>query len=92
MLAILPDHCLTLTYRTYMKLQHPLIGMVMRMCVFLNFVNKDIIFCWEPSPVDIRGTEKADSAAMCTLKLPRSKVGVPCNDFKHCLSQYILST
>ena len=27
----------------YMKLEHPLIGMVIRKCVVLNFVNKDII-------------------------------------------------
>ena len=26
------------------------------------------------------------------LDLPRAKVGVPYNDFKHCISQYILST
>ena len=28
----------------YIKLEHPLIGMVIRKCVFLNFANKDI-FC-----------------------------------------------
>ena len=30
----------------YMKLEHPLIGMAIRKCVFLNIANKDIIFCW----------------------------------------------
>ena len=29
-----------------MKLEHPLIGMVIRKCLFLKFDNKNIIFCW----------------------------------------------
>ena len=61
-----------------MKLEHPLIGMVIRKCVFLNFA--------------IKGNEKADFAPKSALDLPRTKVGVPYSDFKHCISQYILST
>ena len=34
----------------------------------------------------------ADSAAKSALDLPHAKVGVPYNDFKHCINQYILST
>ena len=45
----------------YMKLEHPLIGMAIRKCVFLNIANKNIILCWVPSHVGIRGKEKADS-------------------------------
>ena len=63
-----------------MKLEHPLIGMVIRMCVFLNIANKDIIFCWVPCHVGIRGKENADSAA-------RAKVCVPYTDFKHLINQ-----
>ena len=33
----------------YMKLEHPLFGMVIQKYVFLNIANKDIIFCWVPS-------------------------------------------
>ena len=44
-------------------------------------------FCWIPGHVGIRGTEKAESAAM-----PRVKVGVPNTDFKHHINQYIMST
>ena len=40
----------------------------------------------------IKGNEKADSAAKSALDLPRAKVGVPYNDFKHCINQYIFST
>ena len=61
----------------YMKLEHPLIGMVIRKCVFLNIANKDIIFCCIPSHVGIRGNEKAYSAAKSALNLPRAQVGVP---------------
>ena len=34
----------------------------------------------------------ADSAAKSALDLPHAKVGVPYNNFKHCINQYILST
>ena len=59
---------------------------------FLKFDNKDIMFCWVPSHTGIGGNEKADSAAKTALKLPCAKVCVPYTDFKHCISQYILST
>ena len=76
----------------YMKLEHPLIGMVIRKCVFLNFANRDVTLCWVPSYVGIRGNEKANAAAKSALDLPHVKVGVPNTDFKHHINQYILST
>ena len=75
-----------------MKLEHPLIRMVIGKCVFLNIAKKDIVFCWLPSHTGIKGNEKADSAAKSALDLPRAKVGVPYTDFKHLISQYIFST
>ena len=84
-----------------MNLEHPLIGMVIRKCVFLNIAKKDIVFCWVPSHTGIKGNEKADSAAKSALDLPRAKsaldlpramVGVPYTDFKYSISQYIFST
>ena len=76
----------------HMKLEHPLIGMVIRKCVFLNIAQKDIVFCWVPSHTGIKGNEKADSAAESALDLPRAKVGVTYTDFNHVISQYIFST
>ena len=59
----------------YMKLEHPLIGMAIQKCFVLNIANKDIIFCWVSSHVDIKGNEKADSAAKSALDLPHAQVG-----------------
>ena len=70
----------------HMKLEHPLIGMVIRKCVFLNIAKKYIVFCWVPSHTGIKGNEKADSAAKSALDLPRA------TDLKHLVSQYIFST
>ena len=62
------------------------------MCLFKFCPKKTIIFCWVPSHIGIRGNESADSAARSALDLPHAKVGVPYNDFNHCINQYILST
>ena len=76
----------------YMKMEHPLIGMVIRKCVFLNIAKKDIVFCWVPSHTGIKGNEKADLAAESTLDLSRAKVGVPYTDLKYLIGQYIFFT
>ena len=59
---------------------------------FYILSKKTLFFIWVPSHIDIMGNEKADSAADSALNLPHAKVGVPYNDFKHCINQYILST
>ena len=82
--------CLQALY--HMKLEHPLIGMVIRKCVFLNVAKKEYLFCWVSSHTGIKGNEKADFAAKSALDFPLTKVGVLYSDFKHCISQYILST
>ena len=89
---VLTDSLACLQAFQHMKLEHPLIGMVIRKCVFLNISKKDIVCCWVPSHTGIKGNEKADSAAKSALDLPRAKVGVPYTDFKHLIRQYIFST
>ena len=76
----------------HMKLEHPLIGMVIRKCVFFNIAKKEKQMCWVPNHTGIKGNEKADLAAKSALDLPRAKIGVPYTDFKHLISQYIFST
>ena len=55
--------------------------------VCLNFAKKDIVFCWVPSHTGIKGNERADFAAKSALDLPRTKVGVPYNDFNDTMIQ-----
>ena len=48
-------------YNNYMKLEHPLIGMVIPKSFFKMFSNKDITFgSWVHSHVCIRGIENVD--------------------------------
>jgi len=54
----------------------PLVGMVIRKCVFLSS-KKKIVFCWVPSHVGIRGNEKADLAAKAALKFASCQHGYP---------------
>ena len=72
----------------HMKMEHPLIGKVIRKCVFLNIAKKYIVFCWVPSHTGIKGNKKADSAAKSALDLPRATVGVPYTDFKQSHGNY----
>ena len=51
MYIIFTDSLPCLQTLQYIKLEHPLIRMVIQKCVFLNFANKDITFCWVPSHV-----------------------------------------
>ena len=53
--------------------------MVIQKCVS----NKDIIFCWVPSHVVIKGNKKADTAAKSCLDLRHVKVGVLYTAFKY---------
>ena len=72
-----------------MKLEHPLIGMVIRKYVFLNCAKTRHYLCWVPSHIGIRGNERAYSTATSALDLLHAKVGVLYTDFKHCIHQYI---
>ena len=73
-----------------MKLEHPLIGIVIRKCVFFNFANKNIIICWVPSRIGIRGNEKVLlSSVLWICLVPRLVYPIMVLNI---VSQYILST
>ena len=69
-----------------MKLEHPLIEWGIRRCVYLNFVNIDIIFGGVPSYIGIRGNEKADCCQVCS-GLASCQGWCTYNDFKHKINQ-----
>ena len=62
----------------YMKLEHPLIGIVIRRCV-LNYANKEFVVVVVVVESLLEVTKKADFAAKSARELPRAKVGVPYN-------------
>ena len=54
----------------------------------LNMSHRQIIFCWLPSHVGIRGNEKADKAAKSALSLQPSNIKLPYTDFKPAINKY----
>ena len=71
----------------YLKLEHPLIGMVKRKYVKKYFVNKTL-FLVNYQAILVLGAIRKQTAAKSTLDLPRVMISIPYVDFK----QYILST
>ena len=63
----------------FMRLEHPLIGMVIRKCIVLRFDNKDII-CVGYLAILVLEVTKRQTAAKSALDLPHAKVGVPYTD------------
>ncbi len=68
---------------------HPLVRRVLDLHSLLCRLNKNVVFCWLPSHVGIRGNEAADRAAKEALTLPVTVASVPASDCKPKANKYI---
>ena len=89
-----PNILFSPTHFHNMKLDYPLIGLVMRKCVYLSSANEDVVFCWVPGLTAIMDNEKVDLAPKSALDLPQTRLGlgIPYSDFKFHSNQCIFST
>ena len=68
--------------------RNPLIQKILKKYYYLS-ASKEIVFCWLPSHVNIRGNELADSEAKSALSLVITNFKIPHSDFKSNVCQYI---
>ena len=52
---------------------------------------KDIVFCWLPSHINIRGNERAHLEAKSALSLSIINLKIPHSDFKSNIHQYVMN-
>ena len=68
--------------------RNPLIQQLLKKYYYLS-VSKEIIFCWLPSHISIRGNELTDLEAKSALSLIITNFKIPYSDFKSNIRQYI---
>ena len=54
-------------------------------------LNNEILYCWLPSHVGIRGNEDADKAAKSVFNLNETTRKIPFTDFKPVVNKYVMS-
>lgn len=69
--------------------RNPLLQQLITSYMACKRQGNDIVLCWVPSHVGIRGNENADLAAKGALHLNISDMQVPASDFKACVKPYI---
>ena len=68
--------------------RNPIIQQILKKYYHLS-VSKEIVFCWLPSHVNIRGNELADLEAKSALSLVITNFKIPHSDFKSNIRLYI---
>ena len=78
---IFSDSLSVLTSLCYKKFENPLIiKLLSRLDLMSN--HKEIVMCWIPSHIGVRGNERAESAAKATLDLKPDNIRILCTDLK----------
>ena len=72
-----------------MKLDNPLILKIIEQHHHIRSTGKNIVFCWVPSHVNIKGNELADRAAKSALSNDPSPLLLPCSDFYPNIDNFI---
>jgi len=72
------------------KLEIDIVQNIIKDYTHLTNTGKIIILCWIPSHVNIRGNERADTAAKSALSLPITNMKLPARELIPCVSKYRL--
>jgi len=72
------------------KLEIDIVQNIIKDYTHLANSGKTIIFCWIPSHVNIRGNERADTAAKSALSLPVTNMKLPARELLPCISNFCL--
>ena len=70
------------------KLEIDIVHNIIKDYTNLGNTGKTIILCWIPSHVNIRGNERADTAAKSALSLPITNMKLPARELIPCVSKF----
>jgi len=73
------------------KLEIDILQNIIKVYTHLANSGKTIILCWICSHVDIRGNERADTAAKSALSLPITNMKLPASELLPCISSFCLA-